>query len=514
MQLAQAIYDLIYDSLTMAPAGSQPATSADSTTLSLALPGLPLDPAEFTNPWTPMNAGGDPVAAENFASLVDAVQEVSAPYISNGNSVETLYGQIVQANTLTPSAATTATPSQPPPRSSAPAPLAGPSRMRAMGSPRVERAPVGGRKLVVEAPALRDVVSVNRRVLESLSPKVRGAFERLYTEGTLLTPRGEPIKTFVETPAFRSYLDRRAARDEAVTRYMTQLLQVDMNDASDKARWASAAPALEAQVKLTTKAVEEVDAGEVEKAMSTVNDGEGQNNSVAEIFAAARLNFELSKLGSMMGPGYTWHMTLAKPQNWFAPEATFFDVDLTTTRALRVNRASRFPQLGRPADLGAGLWQYRAQNNLLRRPVAQDSLNIRVRFKFARVNIYRPWLNASLFSLGNWSMAGRRRNELSTGSLKGNTGIFPLLPTSIIVARDLQISGTWSHTEVTFIRERLEQTDLAFGPFALSGQFKRPRAKSSKVVNAAFDGVTITAPGLQAIGCISKLMPACPPLDG
>ncbi|MFY0576297.1 hypothetical protein ACN28S_19780 [Cystobacter fuscus] len=246
----------------------------------------------------------------------------------------------------------------------------------------------------------------------------------------------------------------------------------------------------------------------------TSSEVDGQNNSVAALFSAARLNFELSTLGSMLGPGYTWHMTLAQPQNWFTPEASFFDVDLRTSRTLPLNGGSRFQQSTALTALNSGLWGYRAQDKLLRRPVARESLDIRVRFKFARVSIRRPWLDTSLFSLGGWATAGRRRNSLSTGSLTGNTGIFPLLPTALILARELQISAAWSPSDVTFIRERLDQEDLTFGPFALSGQYQRPRARTTTVARATFDGVNISAPGLQVIGRMSQLVPACPPLDG
>lgn len=502
LQLSQAIYDLIFDSLTMAPPGAQPATSAASTMLSLSVPGLPLDPAEFVNPWTPMNPGGNPVTAENFAWLVDAIPQVSSVFVPNGHSIETLYGQIVQANTPAAAPAPSGSPLSP--------------ALTVIHSPSPGH-PLGiAHRPVVAAVRDDDPVTFRRRALDLLSPKLRSAFGRLYTEGTVATPQGKSIKTFVETPVFRKYLDRRAARDEAVTRYMSQLLQVNMNDPAEKQRWATAAAVLETQVKSATKAVEEAAASEVEAAMAAVASGEGdaQNSSVAAIFSAARLNFELSKLGSMLGPGYTWHMTLAQPQSWFAPETPFCAVDLRTSQQLRTSSASRFAQFGGQAALGSGLWGGHAQNQRFRRSVTQQSVDIRVRFKFARVSIRRPWLDTSLFSLAGWSMAGRQRNELSTGSLTGNTGIFPLLPSSIIIARDLQISAAWSQTDVILIRDRLEKRDLSFGPFALSGQYERPHGKIANVTSATFDGVNISAPGLQVVGWLSNLVPACPPLGG
>jgi hypothetical protein len=456
--LSQAIHALIYDALTTAPPGSQPVMDSASTVLSLSIPGLPLDPAEFANPWTPLNPEGNPATAENFAWLVDAIPQVSSVYSPNGQSVETLYGQLVQANT----------------------PAAPPARFAP---------PKGARQ---------------------------AALQRLFTATTVTGPRGQAVQTLVETPALRGYLEARAAREDAVLRYMSRLLQVDPSDPAEKQRWEAGAVALKAQLQSTAQAEAAQDTSEIAEAFSTVNagGGEGQNDSVAALFATARLNFQLSTLGSMFGPGSTWHMTLAQPQNWFAPEASFFDVELKTSKTPRLDARSRVGQSPGLVALNAGLWGFRAQEQLVRRPVTRESLDLRVRFQFARVALRRPWLDTSLFSLGGWALAGRRRLSLSTGTLTDNTGLFPLLPTALIVARNLQISASWSQADLTFIRERLQAKDLTFGPFALSGRYQRPRAAAATAVQARFDGVTITAPQLQAIGRVSQLIPACPPLEG
>lgn len=470
-QLGQAIYDLIFDSLTLAPAGTPPAASAALTMLSLSVPGLPLDPGEFANPWTPMNPGGDPGTAENFAWLVDRVPQISPVFTSNGSSVEAIYGEIVRAST-----------------------------------PAALPAGVPG----------RDLIAARLRVLQRLSPSVQRAFRKLYTEATVALPRGGSLQTFLETPALRQYLDAREARDEAVTRYMVRLLQTNMRDPADQRRWAELSEELEEQIKVAAKAAADAGGTELERAMAALaaSGGAGQDHSVAAIFEAARLSFELSKLGSRLEAGSTWHLTLAQPPDWPADEAPFVEVDLGTSRGLRLNPASRFKSFGGPGALSAGLWGYRARDTPRRQPIDGASMDLRVHFEFARVAVRRPWLDPSLFSLGGWAMAGRHRHDLSTGSLTGNPGIFPLLPSSIILARNLEISATWSRADSSFIRERLGRQDLTFGPFALAGSYRRPRAQASTNTSASFDGVNISAPGLQVIGWMSKLVPACPPLDG
>lgn len=477
-QILQAIYDLIFDSLTTAPAEMelQPAVQANSTMLSMNVPGLPINPAEFANPWTPMNPGGDPVTAENFAWLVDNLPGLSAIYMPNGNSLEALYGQIVLANIAAPA-----------PSGQAAAPAEG-------------RAAAASRRPAARSP----------------SPEPGGAHRSLYTEASIPAPYGGSIKTFIETPAYSKYLDRRADRDAAVTRYMARRLQVDMKDAAERQRWATASADLAAQVESAVRAMSEAGAGEIEAAMAMAapDQGTAQNDSVAAIFAAARLDFEASRLGSALGPGYSWHMTLAQPANWFTPAAPFCEVDLSTKRGLRINHESRFQRHGGQADSIAGLWGFHDQGALVHRSIEQGSVDIRVRFKFARIAIRRPWVNTSLFSLSGWSMAGRPRNALSSGSWAKNAGLFPLLPTSMILARDLRISATWSADHAAFIRERLDRGDLTFGPFTLSGRVSHPRGRITGAARSDFDGVNIDAPGLQVIGWLSELVPACPPLDG
>jgi len=238
-QVWQAIYDLIFDSLTMAPPSGQPAAGAATTLLSLTIPGEPLDPTEYANPWTPMNPSGDPVTAENFAWLVDAVPSVSTVFAPNGSSIESLYNEIVQSNI--PSTAPETPLAAPPaaPRSATSAVSA--SRLIQPASARALKTGVGVAANVANVAnvARSTLVAEHARVVDLLPAKSRTAFGLLYAEHSLASPRGEPVKALVETPAFRKYLDRTALRDEASTRYMSQRLQLDLQNPADKQRWAA-----------------------------------------------------------------------------------------------------------------------------------------------------------------------------------------------------------------------------------------------------------------------------------
>jgi hypothetical protein len=248
---------------------------------------------------------------------------------------------------------------------------------------------------------------------------------------------------------------------------------------------------------------------EIETAISEANGA--VNSSVAGLFSAARLNYELTRRGSVFQPGLFWHMCQAMPANWVEPSAVFAQVTLRSD-TLRLNSASRFIA---PSVVKGGLWLQRAGESAawVRRPLPTDGPRIQISYRFARVELRRPWFDPLLLSLGGWSMPGRPRHALSTGTIQDNPGLFSLLPSSMIVARDVQISAQWTTEAAQQIDKTLSGGgSVGFGPFALAGGSTRPWA--IKQLKPRFDGLTISMPQLQLIGWLNKVVPACPPLDG
>ncbi len=115
-----------------------------------------------------------------------------------------------------------------------------------------------------------------------------------------------------------------------------------------------------------------------------------------------------------------------------------------------------------------------------------------VSFKFCRVNIDRPWLNLALLGTKNWTMLNTGLNEYSSGSADQNEGLFPLLPVSFIVIRDLKITANWSDDD----RKTMAKS-VSFGPFDLK--------------EYSLEKNTLEVKGLQILAWISKLMPPLPP---
>jgi hypothetical protein len=115
-----------------------------------------------------------------------------------------------------------------------------------------------------------------------------------------------------------------------------------------------------------------------------------------------------------------------------------------------------------------------------------------VAFEYCRVNLVRPWFKLALLSTPHWYMFATAAGEYSTGAADKNPGMFPLLPVSFIVIRNLQISANWSPED----RETIKGA-VSFGFFNLR--------------DARLTEDRLQVNGMQIIGWSSHLMPRLPP---
>jgi len=72
-QLVQRLYDSMFASLTGSADGGPVAYDPNKTFLALQKRGQLINPADFSNQWSPGNLDGNPETAQNFADLVDDI---------------------------------------------------------------------------------------------------------------------------------------------------------------------------------------------------------------------------------------------------------------------------------------------------------------------------------------------------------------------------------------------------------------------------------------------------------
>ena len=109
------------------------------------------------------------------------------------------------------------------------------------------------------------------------------------------------------------------------------------------------------------------------------------------------------------------------------------------------------------------------------------------------------------------SKAGLVSKKLSNGTKNQDLNTpFPLLSTSFIAVRDLEITADWGHQDSSFVSNKISTgASVGWGPFAISGSYSH--GSTDKKFNSSFDNRTISNKGLQIIGWVNTIVPACPP---
>jgi hypothetical protein len=114
--------------------------------------------------------------------------------------------------------------------------------------------------------------------------------------------------------------------------------------------------------------------------------------------------------------------------------------------------------------------------------------------KYLFVELRRSWLNTLLLGLDDWYLGSQSAGFCSSGRLDENTGVLPLIPTGILLARDIEVDAEWSRDDQALLeRARAGRAHACLGPFS---------------IHAAASGT------LQIVGWISSLVPYAPRANG
>lgn len=128
----------------------------------------------------------------------------------------------------------------------------------------------------------------------------------------------------------------------------------------------------------------------------------------------------------------------------------------------------------------------------------------RISAHIQRVEILRPWLDQELLRSRTWKLANSCPfKALSSGQATGDPGVMPYLPTALLLAKDLEISGNWSRQEL----EKMASGSGTIGPFALGGS----KVKVTLVERAG--SLSLKADGVQVIGYLCEVLPKSPNPD-
>lgn len=177
-----------------------------------------------------------------------------------------------------------------------------------------------------------------------------------------------------------------------------------------------------------------------------------------------------------------------------------------------------------------------------------DAKNLSISLEYALCMIERPWLVSDLFYVQGWYLKGGKKNSISDGTEKNQANIsdpaklplLPMIPQQVLVIRNVSISTSqWGSAGAVLSRAYGQSQDssssssssesgsagvslgfVSFGGTAshsdsnAQGQGSSFSARDgSAYFGTTFDGETLNIPGAQIVAWLSDIVPACPPLD-
>jgi hypothetical protein len=453
-QVAYAIYQRIFKSLT-SPADGQPAVfDAPNTYLCLQLPAQAVSVKDFTNAWTPANRSGSQDAARNFADLVDVIPTFSPRYVDSGRRISHVYGQIIN----------------------------------------------GAR--------------VKDQPLEpEWQKQYDDSYAKLYRKVQQTDPEtGEVTERVVPTKLYSDYKRNKAAYDAARAAYI-QVFVKAQSTPEGRETWPLLASTLEGPVRDAFDQLQTDGADEAEGAIAA--HARAQGNLVGRAFQDAQFIYN-NAFVSLEGAGSKTWRAAATPSDWFDPDGgagwtsvSFDHSDFTA------NSSTESTSWGAQAGVSVGLWSFGASagGSEDRQHSDTDSSTLSIAYDFTTVAINRTgWLDASLLSLQHWDMADMYApGGVSQGPGNDNSkAAWPLLPVSFIAIKNLSITAQWGHQDSDRIQKSINAGgSIGFGPFSLGGNYSH--SSTNDHYRATFDGSTVHVGTVQVIGWVSQILPFAPP---
>lgn len=209
---------------------------------------------------------------------------------------------------------------------------------------------------------------------------------------------------------------------------------------------------------------------------------------VRSLIEDARRAFQQETHPNLDGTPGVWRGVQAVPHDWWdvAQAERFRELRIDLDQAAQGNDAP-FVQIGGPRVLSWSLG-----SGALSVALDPETRIHALKMKYLLVSLRRPWLNPLLFETAGWQLSGQPEGYCSSGDLVDNAGVFPLLTTGMLVAREVSVEADWGAADQSLLASsRSSRAPLCLGPLT--------------VRKGGAD------PSLQVVAFVSSLIPYAPP---
>jgi len=196
------------------------------------------------------------------------------------------------------------------------------------------------------------------------------------------------------------------------------------------------------------------------------------NPFAAEVISQAIKKLALISHANMDGTPGTWAPVHATPGDWYIVSADRYKPMTLDLGSLDSADSPYAIVGGQPAaTAGAGGLVLRAEDGRsapATRRLAPATRVEHASLRYLEVTLSRPWYHAILFDTSGWKVSGQPDGFCSSGKLHENTGVLPLLPTSIIFATEVEVVADWHASDQRFVDDaRARGQQVSLGPLVV-----------------------------------------------
>ncbi len=139
-----------------------------------------------------------------------------------------------------------------------------------------------------------------------------------------------------------------------------------------------------------------------------------------------------------------------------------------------------------------------------------DTTGLTVKAKLLQVPIQRSWMNTTIFGNRNWRWSKSGSGEPISKAGSPPSGKMPLIPVSIILAKNLSIKMDMeSKTNKSAMSEISTKAGGGWGPFRVSGNYSQTDTNKEHEATVSSTGLSVA--GAQIIGVICTVVSAPSP---
>jgi hypothetical protein len=311
---------------------------------------------------------------------------------------------------------------------------------------------------------------------------------------------------------YLAYQAAQSAYQTSLARLSARRWVLDLDEENDNRAWQIEGPQLSAEVEQAARALDATNPGGIESDLQTI--ARFGQSSPKLALARAKQSFDAWKL--MVGNSQ-FLPTYALPSAWMsegdAMASRWAQITVNARREREVSR-SDLAKFMVEADFEYSVVKMKGsvKGSYEDTESKTDLSDMKMSFKFMRVDLVRPWLDLGLLSLKGISVDGRAPGAISDGKrLSTQASAMPLIPTSMIVAKDISIKGTWNEADKKYFKIAAEVNgELAIGPIKLTGKGDGGLSRETKNFDVSADGTEIIVNGIQIIGYLNTIVPYSP----